>query len=309
MTKKLTARQLLLLLPFIIGLLLNVVYTSGSVRAQVTNPQDGSMALEGTIPSDPPTTGARISFPTDGQTFTEVPIDVTGTCPAGLLVKLFKNDVFAGSTVCENGSFSITIDLFRGENTLVAKVYDDLDQPGPDSNKVTVTFDDGIASQGINRVIITSNFSRRGGFPGKAFTWPIVISNGTPPYAIDIDWGDGKSDLISRPIPGEFLPEHTYEKPGTYVIIVKVSDAKGTTAYLQLVAVINGPATGTTDGSGGSGESGDESGSISQRTIIKVLVWPMYVLLGLIIVAFWIGKRYEIKRLRKRLASDQPLNF
>jgi len=309
MTKKLTLRQLMLLLPFIIGLLLNVVYSSQAVNAQVTNPQDGSVALEGTIPSDPPTTGATISFPTNGQVFQEVPIDVTGVCPNGLLVKLFKNEVFAGSVVCSGGSFSITVDLFRGTNVLVARVYDDLDQPGPDSNSVTVSFEDGAAFTGINRVILTTNFSRRGGFPGQKFTWPMIVSSGTSPYAISVDWGDSKADLIPRSSPGEFIPEHVYEKPGTYVIIVKASDDKGTTSYIQLVAVINGPVEGGT--AGGVGPDGQplDGSSISQRTITKVLVWPMYVLIGFITVAFWFGKRYEIKKLRKRLASDQPLNF
>jgi hypothetical protein len=309
MTTKLTLRQFVFLLPFILGLLLNIVYTNQKVHAQVTNPQDGSVALEGTIPTDPPSTGATISFPGNGQTFQEVPIDVTGICPNGLLVKLFKNEVFAGSAVCNNGSFSITIDLFRGENILLARVYDDLDQPGPDSNSVTVNFDDGGAATGPNRVIITSNFSRRGAFPGNKFTWPFIISNGEPPYAVNIDWGDGTSDLVSRPIPGEFILEHVYEKPGTYVVIVKVTDVKGVTSYLQLVAVINGPVGGSTNESGAGPDGQAQADSISQRTITKVLVWPMYVLIGLILVAFWFGKRYEIKKLRKRLASDQPLNF
>lgn len=309
MTKKLTARQLVLLLPFIIGLMLNIVFMSTPTHAQVTNPQDGSVALEGTIPSDPPTSGATISFPTNGQVFQEVPVVVTGVCPDGLLVKLFKNDVFAGSALCTNGSFSITIDLFRGSNILVAKVFDDLDQPGPDSNTVTVTFNDAAATAGTNRVIITSNFSRRGAFPGQKFTWPLTISNGEPPYAVSVDWGDGKNDLISRPIPGEFIIEHVYDKPGTYVIIIKVTDVNGVTSYLQLVAIINGPVGGATNDSGAGPDGQAESDSISQRTITKVIVWPLYVLLGLIVVAFWFGKRYEIKRLRKRLASDKPLNF
>ena len=55
-----------------------------------------------------------------------------------MLVKLFKNNVFAGSVQCEDGSYSIKTDLFVGTNELVARVYDDLDQPGPDSNVLTV---------------------------------------------------------------------------------------------------------------------------------------------------------------------------
>ncbi len=60
---------------------------------------------------------------------------MSGICPGDLLVKIFKNNVFAGSVQCKNGSYSIVIDLFSGQNELVARVYDALDQPGPDSNK------------------------------------------------------------------------------------------------------------------------------------------------------------------------------
>ena len=312
MTKKLTLRQLLLLLPIIIGLLLNVVYSSSAVHAQVTNPQDGSIALEGTIPTDPPTEGATITFPSNGQTFTEVPIDVTGICPDDLLVKLFKNEVFAGSAPCENGAFTITIDLFSGTNELVARVYDALDQPGPDSNTVTVEFDDANATAPLERVTLTTNYSRKGSFPGQSLVWPIIVANGTPPYAITVEWGDGTSDLLAQPIPGEFNIEHVYDKPGTYVIVIRASDANGTSTYLQLVAIINGPVTGTVNEDGvivGADGQPLDTGTISQRTITRVLLWPLYVLLGLIMVAFWFGKRYEIKRLRKRLANDQPLNF
>jgi hypothetical protein len=56
------------------------------------------------------------------------------------LVKIFKNNVFGGSVQCDRGNFSLQSDLFVGTNELVARVFDELDQPGPDSNIVTVTF-------------------------------------------------------------------------------------------------------------------------------------------------------------------------
>ena len=34
---------------------------------------------------------------------------------------------------------------------------------------------------------------------GRHFTWPIEISGGSPPYAISVNWGDGKQPtLISQ---------------------------------------------------------------------------------------------------------------
>ena len=106
------------------------------------NPQSGSVGLEGTISSPPPTRGATISSPVSGRSYTELPVTVSGLCPQGVMVKLFSNNIFVGSVKCDNGSYSLQIDLFSGQNELIARVYDDLDQAGPDSNLVQVTFND-----------------------------------------------------------------------------------------------------------------------------------------------------------------------
>lgn len=104
------------------------------------DPQSSSIGVQGVLGSSPPTQGATITIPSSGQVFTSNPISVSGLCPTNLLVKLFTNNVFVGSVLCTSGSYSIKIDLFSGRNDLVTRVYDALDQAGPDSNTVTVTF-------------------------------------------------------------------------------------------------------------------------------------------------------------------------
>ena len=111
--------------------------TSGTAKAAE---EQGSVGIEGRISAPAPTTAATITIPRSGQAFTTLPVTVSGICPNGLLVKLFKNNVFAGSVQCNNGSYSMIIDLFDGQNDLVARVYDALDQAGPDSNIVTVSY-------------------------------------------------------------------------------------------------------------------------------------------------------------------------
>ena len=49
----------------------------------------------------------------------------------------------------KNGSYEVAIDLFSSKNDLVARHYDDLDQGGPDSNLVSVTFNDNAAKPEI----------------------------------------------------------------------------------------------------------------------------------------------------------------
>src|SRR3989344_4823042 len=110
----------------IAGLLLLVLGMAVAFTATVKAAEEsGSVGLEGRISAPPPTTPAVISFPTNGAVIRDLPVTVTGICQDGLLVKLFKNNVFAGSAQCVNGGFSIQIDLFSGLNELVARVYDD----------------------------------------------------------------------------------------------------------------------------------------------------------------------------------------
>lgn len=268
----------------------------------------GSVGLQGTISAPPPSVPASISLPRDGQTFSTLPVTVSGLCPGEVLVKLFKNNVFAGSIQCKSGSFSLLVDLFSGQNELIARVYDALDQAGPDSNKVTVNFSDNRPGA-TTRVSLTSNFAKRGANQGEPLTWPIILSGGDGPYAISVDWGDGKTpDLISQGFAGQFTISHKYDTPGVYNIIVKVSDRNGGVAYLQLVGIANGPLSQNSKGSGAAGggpggAAGENGGTQTPKT--KILWQPAAILLPLILSTFWLGKRYELKMLRRRIEDGQ----
>ncbi|MCA9332807.1 hypothetical protein KDA00_02940 [Candidatus Saccharibacteria bacterium] len=289
-----------------VSLLTCVIFGTISVNAATS--QSGSIGVEGTISSPPPTQGATISVPTNGQTFTTIPVTVSGICPTGLLVKVFKNNVFAGAVQCTNGSYSIVIDLFPGTNDLVARVYDALDQPGPDSNIVTVNFVDN-RKGASSRVTLTSNYAKRGANPGEELIWPIILSGGIGPYAISVDWGDGSApDLISQEYPGTFNISHKYDSPGVYNIVVKATDKDGVTAYLQLVGVGNGPLSQDT-GAGGTGNGGSGSGDSSSGGEVrtKILWQPAALTIPFVLSTFWLGKKYELHVLRKKIErGDRP---
>ncbi|CAN5125143.1 hypothetical protein BH09PAT3_BH09PAT3_6020 [soil metagenome] len=259
------------------------------------NPQAGSVGLEGTISTTPPTRGATITTPGNGASFSTTPITVAGLCPADTLVKIFDNNVFVGSALCINGSYSLQIDLFGGSNQLVARVYDALDQAGPDSNTVTVQFNDAQFAQYGSRVTLTSIYARRGAFPGTELVWPLVLSGGVGPYAVSIDWGDGSApQLMSLTSAGSFDIKHKYTNAGYYKVVVRATDKNGTTAFLQLVAVANGAAQ-----SGGTADK--DGGSSSLKTI--VIWWPVLLMLPLLFIAFWLGRRHELYVLRQQLES------
>jgi hypothetical protein len=223
---------------------------------------------------------------------------VSGLCPDGNLVKLFSNNIFIGSTECKSATFSLQIDLFNGQNDLIARVYDNLDQAGPDSNTVTVTFVDAQLSAFGSRVSLTSNIARKGANPGQTLIWPVILSGGSGPYALSVDWGDGKPlTLKSIPFPGSINLDHIYDKAGVYRIIVKATDTNGTTAYLQLVGVANGTVTA-------GGASGTAKENVVTITKTQILLWPSMVAIPLILLTFWIGRRYELLSIRKRIEQS-----
>ncbi len=287
-------RALLLSLALIVSVL-GVVMPVAQAHA-VTNPQTNSTGLSGSIGSAPPKTAPTITTPTNGQTFTTLPVTAAGLCTSGLLIKIFDNNVFMGSVVCSGGSYSIKIDLFSGRNDLVARQYDALDQASPDSNVVSITFkDEQFNTSGSGLMYLTSDYARRGANPGDELTWPIMLNGGTGPYAISIDWGDNKAtDLMSLEFPGSFNIKHVYDNAGTYTVIIKATDKNGLTAYLQVVATANGAVTSSSTSS---------SNKPSVITNTKIVWLPAAILVPLIAIGFWLGRKSQLASLRKHLEN------
>lgn len=286
-----------------IGLFGLILLTPQVAVALSSDPtQTKSFGIEGRISSPPPTQAATVVTPTNGQVFTSTPITVSGLCKTGLLVKVFSNNVFVGAVTCQNGSYSIKIDLFSGRNDIVSRVYDSLDQAGPDSNVVGVTFNDAQYAQFGTRTSLSSNYARRGANPGVQLDWPIILSGGAGPYALTIDWGDGsETGLLSLSFPGEFTVSHTYSVAGVYNVVIKATDKNATSAYLQLVGVANGEAgtginTGTTTGPvivNGNG------------WLDRLGWWLLAILFFLMIIVFWLGRRHELYVVRRRIERSR----
>jgi hypothetical protein len=194
------------------------------------------------------------------------------------------------------------VDLFGGQNELIAKVYDALDQAGPDSNKVTVTFQDAQIAAFGQRINLSSNLAKLGAPVGSPLSWPIILSGGTGPYAITVDWGDGSaSDLKSVSFAGTFEISHTYKAAGIYRVVVKATDSNGAAAFLQLVGVGSGEVTQSTTGS----TTKSNSGGGNSR--IVYIWWPILLMVPLLFAMFWVGKRYEITAIHKQLEEQARL--
>jgi hypothetical protein len=221
---------------------------------------------------------------------------VSGTCPANTFVSIDRNSVFAGATTCQDdGTYTILVDLFDGSNTIVAKVSDALGQFGPDSKPVTVFYNAPALltpSAAVGKQLFLQTATTVAGTdPKQALKRTITIVGGVGPYAVSFDWGDGQTSLSSQSAEGDVSGNHTYDRPGTYTVIVRVTDNSGNSAYLQVVTVVNGSTTalGSTKGSG----TGSLAGSL-------LTAWPLYLLALVMVLFFWLGERRELHKLRKR---------
>jgi hypothetical protein len=261
----------------------------------------GSYVVAAVVPPPRPDKPAIITSPSGGQTYTDNPVTVEGTCPAGSLVKVFANGILVGSVICSsNGHFSIPVDLVIGRNDLTALAFNTLDQEGPAGNTVTVTLNQPPGGPGFSTELILQSVNYyRGTKPGEEITWPIEIVGGLAPYAVSIDWGDGTTDLVTRLAPGSFTVKHTYKKAGTgylntFPLIIKATDAAGHHAYLQLTTIVNDPT----------GANSTDKAAPAQNGLSKLIViWPLWIVLLLMIISFWLGERREKHIMQKHLAA------
>jgi hypothetical protein len=275
-----------------------ITYTNAYSATPYTGPEAGSVGLAGIVPAKPPTIAATIDKPTNGQRFTTSPVTVAGTCPKNTLVEIFKSDIFGGSTTCdENGRYTLEVDLLIGENILIARVYDVLNQPGPDSNAVTVFYDAlppqaGPTSSfdfGGAQLLLNTDAVFRGTFPGEEMIMPIEILGGTPPYALNIQWGDLTNKVVPRNDNFGLNVGHTYKKGGVYQIGLQASDSKGLVAFLTVAAIVNGQP-----------DTAAAATSTPTKTNTLLLLWPLYVGMVATVLSFWLGEQREKQVLRKR---------
>ena len=267
--------------------------TSAINQLPIPDPKPGSYGIEATKMQPPPTQGATITTPGSGGSFSTSPITVSGLCPNELLVQVYNNGVMVGSVMCVNGSFTMQVSLFAGANELSAIVYDLLEQAGPVSNIVTVTYTDTSFSAFGELITLTSSYGRRSAPAGAGLTWPLQLSGGTGPYAFSIDWADGSSaELKSQSLSGLVNIDHTYKNAGIYQVNVKVTDINGVSAFLQVIAVSNGVVEAATV---------TEAETPNTTTVLWI---PAVATLAFLPLTYWLGRRSEVVSLRRKLLKE-----
>ena len=302
--KKHTSYPVVALLLLMVGVLL--VFSTSSAAA------DDNITVNGVVDGGTPPAGATILSPTTGTHFSAVPITVSGTCEVGpgFYVKLFRNDIFSGSAACTSGgTFSISSDLFDGENILTAIEANAADVNGPTSAPVTVYYDPVVSNGGSGgpgpgssssrpgsgtgtRFYISPDHSYRAGFTGQDVTEILTFVGGRKPYRLIVKWGDGYSTTLEHITEGTVKLRHMYGTAANvrtyYTVDVQGYDTDGRTAYLQLFTIMNDPTI-----AGLMKKPPTIAGGLYHNPLLHGLLfaWPAYVITILMAITYWLGER------------------
>lgn len=285
-----------------------LIYASRSVAYAIATQGSGSYTTNAVVTGPAPKAAPTLSSIVNGTIYrTSAPILIKGSCPTDTLIKVFKNQVLAGAALCQNGSYQMQIDLFVGNNSLIARAYNTNDVASPDSAVVSVQFlppnsplnsssQLNVIGAPANQFYLTSEIFYRGANIGDKISWPIIIAGGQPPYALSVSWGDGKTELISRGDANRFDISHVYhEAAGAkagFTIIIKGTDQTGAQTYLQLVAIVKG-------GNSAPGVVSGITGGYDHSGIVRA-AWQLLAGAVIFALSFWLGEKRELHQLNQR---------
>jgi hypothetical protein len=311
----------LMLLLLAIGFFM--LYASSNIALSEQMPINNSTTVDAIVSGPVPTIGATITLPANSTTLTDIYVtDINGTCLKNTFVVIDDNSGAVGSTVCTDaGIFTLQIKLKLGANILSALNYDNLNQAGPvtPSVNVNVVQTNGLATEStmpnlpVNPSIISgsnSNLSDCSKYnpvsmpissephvaivcvprlfgPKTQQAIGLLAWGGSPPYAVDIDWGDNLDNtLLSLPTAGYKTQTFSYAAPNTYKILLKLTDQTGKTAIVQTAVQVNGSAKATA--------STSIVNEINNIDWFKTPV-PLYLLAVAITLGFWGGDIFNRK--------------
>ena len=301
------------------------------ITQNVAKATDNTVAISAIVKAPGPTVGATITAPVNGFNIVNLnPSQVEGNCAAGLFVVVYDDGALVGSTICTSaGSFNLNVQLHDGTNVLTARNFDALNQPGPDTASVAVTFTAEAAVQNVPKpdlpetpVIIPgvtpgisdcSNYVPTGalltgGDPHVAVVCVpqtvqvnqdnnigVLVWGGSPPYALNFKWGSGDETLVSLNAPGYKIVNVHYASSGTYNINVQVTDHGSSTGSGQSAVQVTNPAQPQT--------LTQIINSITTSSWFETPV-PLYVIAVGLTLGFWGGdifnRRFGARRLHKR---------
>ncbi len=307
-----------------------IIFALVCVVILVSKASAESYDVTATIHFPAPTNQAVINNVINGTKVNNATLLVSGTCEAlapNGTVSIWRNGIAIGSAPCD-GTFSITVSLLEGANTLIARSASVSGLYGPDSAPVTVILElpkplptpiststptPTPANPGtVNEV--SQNFGAASNLtatPAQAFstldtseliTLIVKVVGGSTPYTIYINWGDGSEETRTVDQPGSYQFSHKYAKDGAYTVKGVVRDVLGATTTFDYAVVSQKPTANTNN------QAADLAlvGSDKQRSSRLSIWWPLiYIIIGASIA--FLGYRLGVMRTRRKNKKNNSL--
>ncbi len=171
-----------------------------------------------------------ISSPSDGATMTSASVTVTGTAADNVAVDKVEVSADGTNWVLATGStsWSGTVTLAEGPNTIFARARDTSGNTATVSIAVTVDTVRPTADAGEDQ---TANVGATVPFDASGSSDDVAI--------VSYEWGFGDGSTGT-----DETTTHTYADPGTYTVILTVSDAAGNTDTDLLTVAVETPPPG-----------------------------------------------------------------
>ncbi len=255
--------------------------------------------VSATVPAPLPTDAPVITSPHTNAVVTSQVVAVRGICPVvspAVIIMIYEGDVLLGSTPCgPEGTFTVPVTLTLGTHTIQAKVITITGQVGAVSDDVVVTYQvpatpstgktkdmtGDVAGIGLPvRIIPSSPYAVIS--PTGQVAWQGTIRDGSLPYSVTVDWGDGQMSTYKVGDNLEQSFSHQYSNITTHTIIVKVADAYGDTATVYSVAV-----TYRTQQNLGLGVDGHLPSMSPFVSFIERYIWHIYIITLSSLIFLW----------------------
>lgn len=197
-----------------------------------------------------------------------------------------------------NTSIATTIDEVIPQKAAIVESVPTV--PQPDQNNC---FDaDAKTTLSSSAMHIAVGCMQRNVFAGELINLPLHIDGGLAPFALAVNWGDTKEDLVTVLNSTKRILAHTYTVGGFHYITLKATDSQGTSTRIQTTVSVNGD--GTTD---------PVASSLDKFINNAETIWvespvPLYIAAVTLAVGFWIGdifQRYAVAHARPA-ASARP---
>lgn len=337
LSHKHTSHGVLLILLIVAGIIL---FFSLATLDAAGITRNGQLTVNAVVPGLPPSSGAVITTPQAKSKVKNSLLQIAGTCPSGNITAIYNNGTFTGSTICTDQSlFQTTIQVTKGINTIQAQNYDNLNQAGPATDQIEISYEPEVVDQPatLNTTAdITIDLSipdspapqptaqpcyedphgwstpsglgmlipciTRNVFVGEKLELPVNIAGGVGPYALSVDWGDAdQPQLYSLQTSGWHTVSHVYKVPQIKGISLRLADSKGLSYQMESVVEVNGSVT--------TPSLTEESHSSQPIEVIKDVLtstWfeatvPIYWAAVTLFAGFWVGDIFQrVFRIAKR---------